>query len=237
MATLLHMGVVGVDACKGGWIGVVLRRRDSILTGVFADSLDRLADEVPDAEAFAIDIPIGLPSVGGRSDGRRRADVEARVFVGPRRSSVFFTPVRDALTAPTHAEATSTSTRLTGRGISQQAFALRTRILEAERWARGTSVPAWEIHPEVSFAVMLGYPARSPKITWAGMRERLRALEREGFSLDGLGDAGEHAGADDVLDAAAAAWSAARLLRGDGISLPDPPEVDAESGRPVAIWA
>nr|WP_231640215.1 DUF429 domain-containing protein [Micromonospora sp. NRRL B-16802] len=38
---------------------------------------------------IGIDIPIGLPDTG-----RRQADVLAYKLVGPRRSSVFMTPVR-----------------------------------------------------------------------------------------------------------------------------------------------
>lgn len=230
------MRVVGVDACKRGWIAVVLQDHRA-LRGVFAADLDGLVDEVPDAEGFAIDIPIGLPAADEEGDGRRRADVEARQFLQARRSSVFFTPVRDALTASSHAEATKASMRLTGKGVSQQAFALAPKILQAERWVRHRSVPTWEVHPEVSFARMLGHPARSAKTTWAGMKERVAALERAGIQLGSLGDAGDRAGVDDVLDAAAAAWSARRLVRGEGMSLPDPPEVDPESGRAVAIWA
>ncbi len=225
------MSVVGIDAGRGGWIAVVLRPSRAP-EAVFAETLDGIVDRVPDAEAFGIDIPIGLPT-----SGRRRADTEARSFVGPRRSSVFITPVREALVAPTHAEATLRSQMLTGHGVSQQAYALGPKILEAERWSRETDQPVWEVHPEVSFTVMLGHPARSPKKTWAGALERLRALEREGMHLDDLGDAGRHADVDDVLDAAAAAWSAKRLLQGRAMSLPDPPEVDPETGRPVAIWA
>ncbi|MGH9461043.1 MAG: DUF429 domain-containing protein [Vicinamibacteria bacterium] len=42
-------------------------------------------------------------------------------------------------------------------------------------------------------------------------------------------------GPDDVLDAAAASWSAARIARGEAASLPAPPERDA-NGYPMAIW-
>lgn len=139
--------------------------------------------------------------------------------------------------APDHAEATRRSKALTGKGVSQQAYALGPKILEAERWSRQTGVPVWEVHPEVSFAVMLGHPARSPKKTAAAALERLRVLEGEGIYLHELGDAGEVTPLDDVLDAAAAAWSTSRLLRGQGMSIPDPPELDAETGRPIAIWA
>ena len=95
----------------------------------------------------------------------------------------------------------------------------------------------WEVHPEVSFAMLLGQPATSPKKTWTGMRERLQALRGAGIDLDEIGEAGRHAGVDDVLDAAAAAWSAARLVVGNGKSFPSPPERDPVTGREVAIWA
>jgi predicted RNase H-like nuclease len=38
---------------------------------------------------------------------------------------------------------------------------------------------------------------------------------------------------DDILDAAAVAWSADRIARGQASSLPDPPQVAAV---PIAIW-
>jgi predicted RNase H-like nuclease len=42
------------------------------------------------------------------------------------------------------------------------------------------------------------------------------------------------ASADDVLDAAIAAWSAARRVRGPAAALPAEPPM--QDGRPVAIW-
>jgi predicted RNase H-like nuclease len=44
------------------------------------------------------------------------------------------------------------------------------------------------------------------------------------------------AGLDDLVDACAAAWTAARIAQGKAISFPDPPERDA-FGLPIAIWA
>ena len=225
------MSVVGIDACKQGWIAIALRGDDDA-QGHFITTLDMLLDDVPDAQAVAMDIPIGLPSIG-----RRQADVAARKFLGPRRSSVFFTPVREALMASTHREASALSKQITGYGISQQAYALAPKILEAERWSATVPIPVWEVHPEVSFAVMMTHAARSPKSTWSGMWERLRVLEQAGISLRHVGQAGERAGPDDVLDAAAAAWSARRLHQGHGICMPDPPEAVPDSSNPVAIWA
>lgn len=184
------------------------------------------------ADAIAIDIPIALPS-----EGVREADVCARRFVGARRSSVFFTPVREAIEAQTHASATQAAFASTGAGVSQQAYALRTKILEVEQWLPSSACPVYEVHPEVSFAVLLGSPARAPKKTWAGMVERRRTLEAAGISMDHVDDAAaRRASTDDMLDAAVAAWSAARIARGEARSFPDPPQV-GENGRPVAIWA
>jgi predicted RNase H-like nuclease len=63
--------------------------------------------------------------------------------------------------------------------------------------------------------------------------ERRRLLASAGIQLPDELTAGQ-AATDDVLDAAIAAWSAARKERGQATTLPaDPPMQD---GRPVAIW-
>jgi predicted RNase H-like nuclease len=52
---------------------------------------------------------------------------------------------------------------------------------------------------------------------------------------DDFGEAGRHAAVDDVLDAGAAAWTAARVADGAATPLPDPPVVYSD-GWPTAIW-
>ena len=223
--------MVGVDACSTGWIAVALDDGKSAQAHHIA-VIDRLGALLPDAEAVAIDIPIGLP-VGGP----RQADLLARRFLGPRRSSIFLTPVREAVEAGTHASASELARLRTGRGITQQAYALGKKILEVERWLPSSPWPVYEVHPEVSFAVLLGAPARASKKTWAGMVERRDALEAAVGSLAGIdGVAALRASVDDMLDAAVAAWTARRIAHGQARSFPDPPEYDG-SGRPVAIWA
>ena len=226
-----HVLVVGVDACKSGWVAVVLRH-GATAEAHYLPVIDSLESVAPNADAVAIDIPIGLPS-----SGRREADVQAREFLGQRRNSVFFAPVRKALTAPTHALATQAASDLTGSGISRQAYALGRKILEVEAWLPSSSSPVYEMHPEVSFAVLLGAPALAPKKTWAGMVERRRGLEAKGISLDQFGnDAALRASVDDMLDATVGAWTARRLAQGAARSFPEPPPLDT-SGRQVAIWA
>jgi predicted RNase H-like nuclease len=91
-----------------------------------------------------------------------------------------------------------------------------------------------EVHPEVSFRAMNDGAALSyRKKSYGGVFERLELLRRNGIEL---GDVGMAACVpiDDVLDAAAAAWSGHRIASGIARCLPDPPEM--LDGRPVGIW-
>jgi predicted RNase H-like nuclease len=90
------------------------------------------------------------------------------------------------------------------------------------------------VHPEVSFRAMnQGTPLRHRKKSAGGALERIELLRRADIQLDALGPASD-VPLDDVLDAAAAAWTAQRLAEGTAKSLPDPPE--SVDGRPIAIW-
>jgi predicted RNase H-like nuclease len=222
---------VGVDACKTGWIAVAVNEI-GVLAAHYLPAIASLPGTVPDASVVAIDIPIGLPE-----SGRREADLAARARLGVRRSSVFFTPPRAVLEATTHAEATAASVRLTGLGLSQQSFALFPKLREVGDWVQTAPCPVYEVHPELSFAVLLGAPASAPKKSWAGMAERRRALENAGLTLDHIrGDAAMRAAVDDMLDATVAAWSARRIARGHALMIPDPAPTGPDS-RFVAIWA
>jgi predicted RNase H-like nuclease len=211
--------VAGADACRGGWVAITLddgRVVDSLVAKTFTQLLRHLDA----AAAIAVDIPIGLPSKGARA-----ADVAARAFVGPRRSSVFPTPLRAALVAATYAEA-----RRVLPSLSAQSFALGKKIREVEETL---DERVFEVHPEVSFAALAGRHLRYSKRSWNGQMERRRLLAAAGIELPDELSAGQ-AAADDVLDAAIAAWSAFRKARGEAAALPpDPPVHD---GRPVAIW-
>jgi predicted RNase H-like nuclease len=223
--------VLGVDACQAGWVGLTLHGDETqgFLASTISNLVDHAAADGP-LDAVAIDIPIGLPD-----EGRRQADVLARAAVGPRRSSVFMTPVRSALLAPHHTAAVAINRELAGEGVSQQAFGLRTKLLQVERWVTETDHQVVEVHPEVSFAFLAGAPLTDRKLTWAGAQHRKRLLATAGIRLSGdLGGAGA-AGVDDVLDAAIAAWTARRLARGLAISMPDPPEKFSD-GLSCAIW-
>lgn len=147
------------------------------------------------------------------------------------------TPVRAALLADDHASAAVVNRKLAGEGISQQAFGLRTKILEIDAWVKEGDRTVIEVHPEVCFATMARGPLLTRKKSWAGAEQRRRLLDAAGIRLtDELGLAGELAGVDDVLDAAAAAWTACRYANGEASSMPDTPEVFSD-GIECAIWA
>ncbi len=226
--------MLGVDACKTGWVGIALG--DHAPVPYFATHIDELlaaADGDGRIEVVGIDMPIGLPD-----HGVRQADVLARLEIGGRRSSVFMTPVRAALHADTHAHAVEINRRATGHGVSIQAFALKSRVLEVDAWVRQARRRVVEVHPEVCFARLAGgRHLRSAKSTWAGAETRRQLLSAAGINLTGdLGAAGAAARVDDILDAAAVAWTARRVARGQAESLPDPPQTFSD-GLPCAIWA
>ena len=208
------MRVAGVDGTKGGWVAILLEDgtfvRDAVLRPVETDF-----SELGEVDVIAVDVPIGF--------GPREADRAARRFMKGAASVVFSAPGRAVLELPFGP----------GLGVSAQAHALGDRI----RWV--TELAArdgrlWEVHPEVSFRAMNdGGPLRHRKKSAGGALERMQLLRDHGIVLRDLGAAAT-VPLDDVLDAAAAAWSATRIVHGTARSLPDPPE--PRDGRQIAIW-
>jgi predicted RNase H-like nuclease len=198
--------VAGVDGCKGGWLAA-LDGGGEVEFQVHRDFRSVLS---LDASIIGVDIPIGLPH-----SEPRRADLLARTFVGPRWQSVFVTPPRAVLEAETHADATALCVKLTGKGVSQQAFALRMRILEVDELASGDRRVV-EVHPEVSFRALAGRPLPS-KHTPEG-----KSARRELLGLDTA--AVRPALEKDALDAAIVAWTANRIAAGVAETLPDNPQ-------------
>jgi predicted RNase H-like nuclease len=225
--------VLGVDACRGGWVGVLLTpgSRPAALTSRSIGALVELARESAAVAVVGIDIPIGLPDRGGRA-----ADALARAALPGKASSVFSTPTRSAYAADTYEEARAQNLAATrGTSLSAQAWGLRTKVLEVDAWLRTRpAVEVIEVHPELSFARIAGAPITARKKDAAGVEERRQALERAGL-VPPPWFRGSEFGEDDLLDACAAAWTAARHARGAAESLPEVPEVFSD-GLPAAIW-
>jgi predicted RNase H-like nuclease len=168
--------------------------------------------------------------------GYRQADLAARAHLGRKASSIFPTPARSVLDAPSYADACAVARALDGRAISRQAWALRAKILEVGAWLPAAPCPVYEVHPEVSFSLLTGAPILAGKRRAAGLAARRQALSEAGIVTPT--DLAEARGvaADDVLDAAVVAWSARRIAAGRACSFPDPPE-RLPDGRLDAIWA
>ena len=225
--------VLGADACRAGWVGIVLSDY-GVQAFVHAEiaALVKCAAAAGPLAVIGIDIPIGLADTG-----LRQADVLARKAAGPRWASVFMTPVRAALELSDHQQASEVNRRLAGCGISRQAFNLREKIMQVDRWLPDAPCPVVEVHPELSFGELAGAPDTAPKSTWPGAARRRELLAAEGIVLAGdLGLAGLQVGVDDVLDAAAVAWTARRVARGLARSLPAEPERFSDQVD-CAIWS
>jgi len=217
--------VLGVDGAGGGWV-VIRRESDRELTGYWVASFEEILEKEASAAIIAVDIPVGLSR-----DGSRECDIQAARQLGPRRSSVFRTPIRAALEAESYSAAREVSLLKTGKSVSAQAWNLRKAIFEVDRVATDPRVR--EVHPEVSFSELNGQPLSSPKKSWDGLQQRLELLRGAGFEPP---SSIHHtkAGIDDVVDATVAAWSAARMAQRTAQSIPDPPQRIGD--RQVAIW-
>jgi predicted RNase H-like nuclease len=229
------MRALGVDAAgKRGWAGVVVDDGGFVAAHV-AETLTALIDQAEAGggrvDAIGIDIPIGLV------DGpKRTADVAARTYVGPRRSSVFPAPHPAVVHLTEYHQVNEALRGLDLAAVSQQAFGLFARIREAAGLAADERLV--EVFPEASFRAMGDAIVGSSKKTWNGAADRIARLAAGSPSIvlpGDLGSAGD-VPADDVFDAAAVAWSALRYAHGRAFALGDPGELDPATGRRIAVW-
>lgn len=223
--------VAGADGCRGGWVLAMLHPDRRLVVEV----VPRLDAAIADVDAgrlaaLAVDMPMGLPDGGPRA-----CDVAARQRLGARRSSVFPTPVRATLGAPTYAEALALSRGACGRGLSRQAYNLLGKMAELDAVVRPhLQDRVVEAHPEMAFARLGGEPCVHAKRTAEGRTERLALLRGAGLGdLAGLRLAG--AAPDDVLDAAALTLTAARVRDGAAERLGDGAR-DARGLRMEVVW-
>lgn len=225
------MRVVGIDGFKDGWVAVELAGGAFAAARCFK-TLEQAVAAHPDAAVFGVDIPIGYPV-----RGPRLADVNAREALKERGRSVFDTCPPALLECADYDAARDRARALGVACPSRQAYALVPRMLEAERMVR-VDTRLHEVHPELCFwAMNHGRALAESKRTWNGFWRRFMLLARHGVDVPTDFADGRLVGIDDVLDAAAAAWSAHRIASGDGKSLPAEVESQLDAyGRRVAVW-
>jgi predicted RNase H-like nuclease len=222
--------VIGIDGAKRGWVAVELDATDgqfvsAFLSAHFAEVLERY----PGVAVVAVDIPIGLPA-----EGSRAADVEARRVLARGASALFLMPPRRVLEAATFAEAIEACREMGRPGISQQAYALRSRVFDVEPLAQSDE-RIYEVHSEVSFWAMNGERhLGGNKKSWNGLNQRVELLAAQSIQLSRTLDLAGQVAPDDLIDAAAAAWSARRIATGVARRLPA--SSLQHPSRAPAIW-
>ena len=204
---------------------------------------------------IAVDMPIGLPALGGRA-----AENLVRPLLGKLSRSVFPIPSRRAVfceigpfaneteryAAHQRACQVAENTSSPPKRITMQAFGIFPKIREVDECLRtppGAVGRVFEVHPEVAFWRLNGGKAltepkkRNGKPHAPGIacrRQLLRIAGLTGDSLDAAPPKG--AGVDDLLDALACVVVARRIYEKHAASFPQSPPPD-EFGLPMAIWA
>lgn len=229
---------LGVDGCPGGWVGVFADMNGLEPPGrrVFED-FQAVLDF--GAQITAVDMPIGFQDAPGPS-GMRACEREARALLGPRRSSIFPSPLRDALYTDTYEAANAANRAAGGKGLSKQSFNILPKMAEIDAlMTPDKEAFVFETHPETSFAVITGSPAAYAKRTGQGRAERLAVLTTHGLE-DSLFHPHPYprktAAPDDLIDAGLCLLTALRIAEGTALSLPSNPPRDGKGLR-MAIFA
>lgn len=229
--------VAGLDGCKAGWVMVTWSGNpeaspEATLITHFRDALASAA------KIMAVDMPIGLPQLSGRTCER-----ETRARLGERQSSVFAVPSRAAIMQEDYYTSCQVNLENSNppRKVSKQCFMLFPKIREIDAIITPElQSRVWEVHPELCFWTMNGgQPVPLAKKIKSrpspgGMELRRDLLARNGFPIDRLQHPSwpkSQVAEDDILDACACAWSAARIARGEHVSMPAEPEFDARGLR------
>jgi predicted RNase H-like nuclease len=236
--------VAGADGFRDGWVVVLHRSATGTTRCRTIDGVDALLSLPESPVVIGVDMVIGCPDAA--EPGGRACDRAARQLLGhPRGTSVFSPPAYGALQADTYDEAQRRN-RASGPdapGLTKQTFHLVPKLRAlAEHVTPERQDRVREVHPELSFYAMNGdTPMPDSKHTDAGRRARLDLLVDHGFpdvetTMDAL--AGGSLGADDVIDAYAACWTARRIHEGTAERYP-PRSADAPTnarGLRMEIW-
>lgn len=165
---------LGIDGCRGGWIAAILGEKLSIK---YFETLEEMRGLIEKADLTLIDMPMGLPS-DGTSD--RLCDKEARTYLKKRKMSIFPIPSRQAIYSKSYEEAAAINKKITGKGLSKQAYNLFPKIKEVDTFIKkdiSILSKICEGHPELSFTRIYGQDMTYSKKTLEGIEERFLVLE------------------------------------------------------------
>ena len=229
------MQILGLDGCRAGWVSVILESESGKVRARLASDWSDLDPEPDQAAMSAVDMPIGLADAGPRG-----CDVAARrLLPRGRKSSVFPAPRRYMLDCASWSEAQAEGRRREGCGLSKQSWNILPKIRELdEALGPADQERIREAHPELIFHHLNDWGPLPGKRSIEGRKARLGLLADSGLEgVDRLLDLFPRAQVqpDDVIDAAACALAARRMLRGEAVRLPERPLQDAR-GLKMEIW-
>jgi predicted RNase H-like nuclease len=211
-----------MDGCRAGWLYVALDVGTRECRVGILPSIDSLLLFRPAPDVVAMDIPMGLTDFGPRL-----CEHEARKILGrPRSSSVFPTPIRPVLDAPSYARACSVGFRIDGRKVSCQTWGITPKIREVDdflRAHRSYRERIHEAHPEVSFHTWNGCRTLPGKKTEQGRAARRKLVASRYDEIRDVARLNLPRGGwawDDLLDAFGVLWTAERVAAGTAIGLP-----------------
>lgn len=244
MSKLDCFEVAGVDGCRRGWCVAVTHGVDEcdepdarpclLLKNLFvARAFAEVLAQTANCELVCVDIPVGLSD----SERARACDIEARRLLrGHRASSVFPPPVRQALFASDRETASKINFEYSGRKLSCQSFNILNKIRQVDDlMTPDLQKRVREIHPEVSFwALNNRTPVEHKKIRLSGRNERMQLLSKIFPRIQEMVSRTRKRGEvapDDIVDALAAAWTAAQTVCGRATTLPEHPARDSRGLR------
>lgn len=175
----------GLDWAGKGWIAVV-HDGEGTTAGFYPTILNFWHDN--DVDRALVDIPVGLAD-----DRERVCDRNAAAYLGDGASSVFKTPVREAVYAENIERAKEIhEENNVGFSIQNQAWGIVPRIREVDVFLQrhGVGRTVREAHPEVCFAALDGgQVVDEAKQSEAGREARLEILGDRAPWWDGADDA------------------------------------------------
>ena len=246
--------VAGADGCKGGWIVAAADSEDLSHPNVATVGSFREIWDVFGAEpgVLAVDMPVGLVNQGGRA-----VDGLARQLLGKKSSSIFTPPERMLLEYASlnnflsyqavtpgedpYSSINEWSKNFLGHGVSKQAFGIFPRIAEVDRYMTEERDPrVHEAHPELIFRRMNDHRViQESKRSEEGQAARAALLERHvGVDIAEImikKTPGADAAIDDLHDALALLWTAARISSGVAERIPEVVDFDPV-GLDMAMW-
>ena len=231
---------VGVDGCRAGWLAIGLESESGWQVNVFPDAYS-LWDHHRQASLILIDIPIGLKTDGS---AERRCDPIVRKLLGPRRSSLFPAPCREAIYTSSYQEACDINQRLTGKRLSVESWNIIPKIRQMDCFLSENAAARGrirEIHPEFCFCGLAGQPMQHAKKRSEGLAERTQLLQSIYPQTDDIiahtlsTYRRKDVARDDILDALSAAVTG--LMGGQNlVSIPQEPEFDERGLRMEMVY-